>query len=148
MLKREMVGQFVAFGIIGTAGFLLDVATFNYLSFTVLSAHVVAGGPLWAKAASTSVAVVTNWLGNRFVTFRSNRRSDVLREGVEFALVSVAGGVIAIVCLGVSHYGLGFTSRLADNIAGNLIGLALGSAFRFTVYQKWVYSELRGVRRR
>ncbi len=36
---------------------------------------------------------------------------------------------IALLCLWVSHYLLGFTSALADNIATNVVGLALGTAF-------------------
>ncbi len=136
--------QLVAFGMIGGVGYVVDVAAFNYLSSTVLSAHHVAGGPLWAKAASTSIAILVNWVGNRWFTFGSNRRSGIVREGAEFALVSVAGGLIAIATLGISHYGLGLTSRLADNIAANVIGLALASTFRFVLYRNWVYSDVRG----
>jgi putative flippase GtrA len=148
MVKWELGRQLAQFGAIGGAGFVVDVAVFNYLSITLLSAHHVAGGPLWAKAISTSLAILTNWLGNRWLTFRSSRRTDILHEAVEFWLVSLAGGLIAFVCLGVSHYGFGLTSHLADNIAANVIGLALGSAFRFVVYRNWVYSELRSVPRR
>jgi putative flippase GtrA len=148
MSTRQLGRQLVQFSAVGGAGFLVDVAVFNYLSFTLLSAHHVAGGPLWAKAISTSLAILTNWIGNRLLTFRSSRRTDVLHEAVEFWLVSLAGGLIAFACLGVSHYGFGLTSRLADNIAANVIGLALGSAFRFVVYRYWVYSELRSVPRR
>jgi putative flippase GtrA len=39
----------------------------------------------------------------------------------------------------VSHYLLGFTSVLADNIATNVVGLILGMAFRFTLYKTWVF---------
>ena len=46
---------------------------------------------------------------------------------------------IALACLWISHYVLGFASPLADNIATNVIGLALGTAFRFTLYRFWVF---------
>ena len=39
---------------------------------------------------------------------------------------------------------LGYTSILADNISGNVIGLALGTAFRFTFYKTWVFAPHRG----
>ena len=51
---------------------------------------------------------------------------------------------IGLLCLWVSHYVLGFTSILADNISGNVIGLALGTAFRFTLYKLWVFAPHRG----
>ena len=39
----------------------------------------------------------------------------------------------------VSHDVLGYTSRLADNISANVVGLALGAVFRFWTYRKFVF---------
>jgi hypothetical protein len=52
------------------------------------------------------------------------------------------GLAIALACLAVSHYVLGFTSALADNVAANGVGLVLGSAFRFFSYRRWVFPAL------
>ena len=134
--------QAATFVAVGGAGWLLDVGVFNLLTATVLSSNVD-GGPIIAKAISTTLAIIANWIGNRTFTFRETRRTDVAREAIEFALVSLAGGAIAIGCLGVSHYVLGFTSRFADNIAANVVGLALGAAFRFVVYRSWVFNPRR-----
>jgi putative flippase GtrA len=57
--------------------------------------------------------------------------------------VSLAGAGIALGCLWVSHYALGLTSVLDDNIATNVVGLALGTGFRFALYRWWVYSARR-----
>jgi hypothetical protein len=51
--------------------------------------------------------------------------------------------VIGLGCLYVSHYVLGMTSPLADNVSANVIGLGLGSAVRFVLYRQWVYSPAR-----
>jgi putative flippase GtrA len=48
----------------------------------------------------------------------------------------------------LSHYVLGFTSLLADNIANNVIGLLLGTLFRFAFYRWWVFSPKRAHRAR
>jgi putative flippase GtrA len=95
---------------------------------------------VYAKIISTSLAIIANWLGNRYWTFGSTRRPNVVREGIEFAIVSLGGMVIALACLWISHYVLGFTSVLADNIASNVVGLALGTAFRFAFYRLWVFA--------
>ena len=136
---RALFGQFVRFGVVGLVGVVVDVGIFNLLRLTVLAPELIHEGPVIAKIISTSIAIVTNWIGNRYWTFGSMRRSHVLREGLEFALVSVGGMGIALLCLWVSHYLLGFTSALADNIATNVVGLALGTAFRFTFYRIWVF---------
>jgi putative flippase GtrA len=142
---RALVSQFARFGVIGLIGLGVDVTVFNLLRVTLLSPEHVHEGPLWAKVISTSLAIVVNWLGNRYWTFRHQRRSHWVREAIEFVLVSIGGLLIAVACLWVSHYALGFTSLIADNVATNVVGLALGTAFRFAFYRFWVYSPSRTV---
>lgn len=136
---RALVTQLTRFGLVGLIGLVVDVALFNLLVVTVLNPATVHEGPIIAKVISTSLAIAANWMGNRHWTFRDDRRHDWLREGLEFVIVSVGGMAISLFCLWVSHYALGFTSLLADNIATNGIGLVLGTAFRFTFYRIWVF---------
>jgi putative flippase GtrA len=140
--RRALAQQGLSFLLVGGVGFVVDLVVFNALRTTVLS-----GDPIAAKVISTSLAIVANWIGNRYWTFRSQRRrgtrAAVVREAVEFGLVSVAGSLIALACLWVSHYELGLTSVLDDNIATNVIGLALGTVFRFVLYRFWVFGSRR-----
>ena len=117
------MGQLARFGVVGLFGFVVDVGVFNLLRATLLEPSVVHEGPFIAKVISTCLAIATNYVGNRYWTFGATRRSQVAREGLEFVLVSVGGMLITLACLWVSHYALGFTSVLADNISGNVIGL-------------------------
>ena len=57
---------------------------------------------------------------------------------------TLGGGALALRYRDRLHYLLGFTSLLADNISSNVIGLALGTAFRFSLYRLWVFSPRRG----
>ncbi|MBI5160219.1 MAG: GtrA family protein [Micrococcales bacterium] len=141
---RRFLAQFTRFGLVGLVGLVVDVALFNLLLNTVFAPERVDGGPLLAKAVSTSAAIVCNWIGNRLWTFREHRGRQLWREGLEFALVSVGGLLIGLACLWLSHYVLGFTGRLADNIASNVVGLGLGTAFRFLLYRYWVFRPRRG----
>ena len=140
---RRLAIQVVQFGIVGAAGLLVDLTVFNALRLTVLSPENLHTGPLVAKVISTLLAIATNWLGNRYWTFSRERQSNTVREGIEFFAVSIAGMAIGLGCLWVSHYVLGFTSVLADNISANVVGLALGAVFRFTLYRYWVFSPSR-----
>lgn len=129
--------QLASFGTIGAVCFLIDLGVYNLLRATVLS-----DGPIAAKILSAVVATVVAWLANRSITFRSQRqvgRKETLREGFLFAVTNVLGLGIAAACLFVSHYVLGFTSTLADNVAGNGVGLVLGTAFRFAAYKALVF---------
>ncbi|MET1051522.1 MAG: GtrA family protein [Mycetocola sp.] len=140
---RRFVVQALQFGLVGAAGLLVDLVVFNALRLTVLAPDAVDGGPILAKVISTVLAIITNWLGNRYWTFSRERQSNTVREGIEFFAVSLAGMGIGIGCLWISHYVLGFTSVLADNISANVIGLGLGAVFRFTLYRYWVFSPSR-----
>jgi putative flippase GtrA len=142
---RALVIQLGRFGAVGLVGLVIDVAVFNLLRVTILDPAQVEGGSLWAKVISTSLAILANWIGNRYWTFGATRRSQVAREGIEFGLVSVGGMLITLFCLWFSHHVLGFTSLLADNIAGNVVGLALGTAFRFAFYRFWVFHPSRSM---
>jgi putative flippase GtrA len=140
---RGLLVQLAQFGLVGAAGFLIDITVFNTLRLTVLSPEVIHTGPLLAKVISTVLAIAANWLGNRYWTFRGNRQDSTVREGIEFFAVSLVGMAIGLGCLWVSHYVLGFTSVLADNISANVVGLALGAVFRFTLYRYWVFAPSR-----
>jgi len=141
---RQLVSQFTRFIVVGLGGLVVDVVVFNVLRITVLAPDRVEHGPIWATVISTGLAILINWLGNRYWTFRVERRREALREMLEFFVVSVTGSLIALGCLWVSHYLLGLTSLLADNISKNVIGLALGTAFRFVFYRLWVFRTDRG----
>ena len=133
----------VKFGVVGLIGFVIDIALFNALRVGVFGEGTWAQSAIGAKTISTSVAIVFNWLGNRYWTFRKHRRRHALREFAEYAIVSVGGMAISLACLWISHHLLGFTSLLADNISTNVIGLALGTAFRFFLYRYWVFGHHR-----
>ncbi|MGN6324964.1 GtrA family protein [Pseudolysinimonas sp.] len=141
---RTLLGQFARFGVVGGVGFLVNFGIFNLLLFTVFDSKKIHEGPLLANVIATIVAIAVNWVGNRYWTFREHRGQQLLREGVEFGVVSLGGLLIGLGCLWISHYALGFDSKLADNISSNVVGLALGTAFRFALYRLWVFRPHRG----
>jgi putative flippase GtrA len=128
------------FGVVGAFAFVIDVGLFNLLRF--------AGGegpmydkPLTAKVVSVAVATTFAYFGNRYWTFRHRGRTTFHREYLLFFVLNGVGMLIAVGCLWISHYLLGFTSALADNISANVVGLVLGTLFRFWSYRRWVFPE-------
>ncbi|WP_460947319.1 GtrA family protein [Okibacterium endophyticum] len=141
---RPLAAQVVRFGLVGAVGLVVDVCLFNLLRATLLAPDEVTGGVMIAKAVSTLVAILVNWVGNRRWVFAAGRTSRPGREGMQFLAASVLGMAVPLMCLWFSRDVLGLTSAVADNIASNVVGLALGSVFRFALYRSWVFSS-RGV---
>ena len=142
-LYVKLLRYALKFGVIGLVGFFVDVGIFNALRLGAFGDGHFFQGPIGAKIVSAGIATVVTWFGNRYWTFREHRRKNYLLELAEFSTVSVGGILIGLACLWVSHYLLGFTSLLADNISTNLVGLVLGTSFRFLLYRFWVYGHHR-----
>ena len=139
--RRSLFGEMARFGAVGVAALAVDVVGFNLLRF--------AGGegplydrPLTAKIVSVTASTAVAYLGNRLWTFRRQRSAIAAmhREFTLFVLFSAVALGIAVACLAVSHYALGFTGPVADNIAANVVGLGLATAFRFWSYRRWVFT--------
>jgi putative flippase GtrA len=135
----QLVHEVAKFGVVGLLAFVVDVGLFNVLRGD--------GGPLHnkvitAKAISTAAAATFAYFANRHWTWRHRARTGIRREYVLFFVFNGIGLAIAEACLAISHYGLGFHSKLADNISANGIGLVLGTLFRFWSYRRWVFLAL------
>ncbi len=133
---RALVHEIAKFGVVGMTSFVIDVSVFNLLLF---GGGPLDDKPLTAKAVSVAVATTFAYFGNRFWTFRHRGRTNMGREYVLFFLLNGVAMLIALACLWVSHYALGLDSALADNVSANVIGLGLGTLFRFWSYRKWVF---------
>ena len=68
------------------------------------------------------------------------KRWSSIVEDFLFNHLGVVGLAISNACLIVSHDVLGLTSLVADNISANGVGLALGTAFRYVTYRRFVFT--------
>lgn len=133
----HLVHELAKFGVVGAIAYVVDITTFN-----ALRAGVMSDRPLTAKVISTVLATTVAFFGNRQWTFKHRARQDMRREYMLFFGLNAVALTIALSCLGISHYLLGFTSPLADNLSANVIGMALGTVFRFWAYRRFVFTEI------
>ncbi len=118
--RRELVG----FATAGLFAYAVDLALFVYL-------RGPAGlDPLTAKALSFVAGCAVAYAGNAHGTYRGTRVRGARPLAMFFA-VNLAGAAVQLLCLTVSHYGLGLTSQRADTVSGAVIGMALATGVRF-----------------
>ncbi|HEU5487121.1 MAG TPA: GtrA family protein [Microlunatus sp.] len=131
----------VKFGIVGLTGVAVQFVVFNVLRFAGPDgAGVLAPKPITAQVLAIAAATVITYLGNRYWTYQHREKGNPWREMPIFLLLNGIAIAIGAACLAVSHYLLGLTSPLADNLSGNVIGLGLGTLFRFWSYRKFVFT--------
>jgi putative flippase GtrA len=126
--RRELAG----FAAVGLLAYAVDLALFTWL-------RGPAGlGPLTAKGLSFVAGCSVAYAGNALGTYRHTRVKGP-RAYAAFCAVNVAGALVQLVCLAVSHYGLGLTSRHADTVSGAGIGMALATVLRFWGTRTFVF---------
>lgn len=134
---HPMFPELAKFATVGGTAYSSDVILFNLLRTWADQE------PLTAKAISLTLAIVVGFFGNRYWTYRERVGGEgaakVSVQGLAFVGITVVGMGIQMAFLGFSHYVLGFTSLLADNISGNFIGMGVATVFRFWGYRTWVF---------
>jgi putative flippase GtrA len=132
--RRELLG----FAGTGLLAYTADLALFICL-------RGPAGlDPLTAKALSFVAGCTVAYTGNALGTYRHTRPKGLRPYAVFFA-VNVAGAVVQLLCLAVSHYGLGCTSQRADTVSGAGVGMALATVLRFWGTRTLVFRAPPGV---
>ena len=132
LLSREVV-TFLA---VGGTGYVVDVTAFNALRATSVIGSL---DPSVARTLAVVVAMLVTYVGNRTWTWRGGRPGDRRREVALFVVFNAIGLGFSVGTLFVSHDLMGLTSPLADNLSANVVGLALGTAFRFVTYRRFVF---------
>jgi dolichol-phosphate mannosyltransferase len=136
-LSVDQGPEVAAFLAVGGLAFIVDIALFNVLRgldpFRLID-------PTVARSLAMLVAMCVTYAGNRMLTWRTSPPANERNAVGVFVLLNLIGLGISDACLAVSHDVLGLTSLLADNIAANGVGLALGTAFRYLTYRRFVFA--------
>ena len=132
--RQVIVGEILRFALVGASGFVLDLVLFNLLIHRDIET-------ILAKAISTTFAAVLTYILNRRWSFAHRETRGHGRDLTVFLALSAVGLGIATACLAISHYGLGYDSRLADNISGIGFGTVLGTLWRFYSFKRWVFTK-------
>lgn len=138
---RRGIGELLRFSVVGLGALVIDVVIFNLLVH-VGNPGVLEDKPLTAKTLSVVVATVFAYQVNREWTWKSRQRRGFWHEYSLYFVLNGIGLALTLLPLAVSRYVLGLDSALADNVAANVIGLALGTLFRFWSYRRWVFPKV------
>lgn len=129
----ELVSQFLRFGLVGTAGFVVDVTV---LYFVLYAAHT---GPYVGRAISYLAAATSTWYLNRRITFANRRSAAYGREWLKFVVLNGIGGILNYATYTVVVHYLGSSVPLAP-AAGVALGSLAGMLVNFAVSRHFVFA--------
>ena len=127
------------FGSVGAVAYVVSVGGFNALVH--LPNAPLKSKPVTASIISGAISIMVAYFGSRHWTWRDRPKANLTREISLFFLLNLVGLAIGTLTLAFSRYVLGFDSALADNISANVVGVGIGTLFRFYSYRKWVFKS-------
>lgn len=130
---QDLIHELAKFGVVGAVCLVIELAIFISLN---TGAHI---GPLTAKVCSTVVSATCAYVGNRYWSFRHRARTGVRRELTLFLGLNAVGLAIGLAVLGFAVYVLGIARNGRAATAANLVGIGIGTAFRFYTYKRYVF---------
>jgi len=140
--------RFVRFAIVGSIGAVVDFGVMNLLVQAFHTSLVLAG------TISFIAAILSNFTWNRYWTYPDSRSKSILRQLVEFAIVSVMGLVIRVPILKFLEpvlerillfmpYRIPMldTATVADNLT-LAIAVVIVMFWNFFINRYWTYSDV------
>ncbi|MEU6773409.1 GtrA family protein [Streptomyces sp. NPDC046759] len=132
---QRLVREVAKFGVVGGVGIFVNLGVFN------LVRHVSDLPVVRASIIATVVAIVFNYVGFRYWTYRDRDKNGRTRELTLFLFFSAIGLVIENGVLYLATYGFGWDSPLQSNVF-KFLGIGIATLFRFWSYRTWVFRAL------
>lgn len=140
--------RFVKFAIVGTFGAVVDFGMMNLLT-GLFSINLVVAGII-----SFILAIISNFLWNRFWTYPDSRSKPIIWQLISFSIVSVTGLIIRIPILKflepqiqqiLTHMNLNLLDIPIHTISANLalsIAIVIVLFWNFFVNRYWTYNDV------
>ncbi|MFG2117146.1 GtrA family protein [Streptomyces sp. NPDC048718] len=132
---ERLAREVAKFGLVGGLGVLVNMGVFN------LVRHFSDLPVVRASLIATVVAILCNYVGFRYFTYRDCDKSGRTREMTLFLVFSAIGMVIENGVLYAATYGAGWDTPLQSNFF-KFFGIGVGTLFRFWSYRSWVFKAM------
>jgi putative flippase GtrA len=168
--------RFIKFAVVGVIGFVVDFGVFNLLlgpfglimapaaplhqwlvSLGLTPAHVITLVPAFPGAISFIMAILSNFLWNRYWTYPDSRSKSFRRQFAQFWVVSVTGILIRVPILTFTHRAFtdmvvfaapdleSLSVRLGKNLA-LVLSVLVVMFWNFFVNRYWTYNDVESTR--
>jgi putative flippase GtrA len=131
---REVIHEGAKFLIVGGTGVVVVLVGSDLLHFEL------GLGKFTSVTLATIVATILAFLGNRYWSFAKRQGAGARTETIMFFLLNGVGLLIQYGSIGLVTDVFGLSDRVWYTVA-NLVGIGIGTLFRFWSYRKWIWVQ-------
>jgi len=139
---RRIAGEAAKFSAVNVVATAVAIALFNVLVHGIpglLRPGPMNDRPLSGWFLANCVGMLISFYGSRGYAFKHRQPTGPAGGALMYVVINLVSFVIPISCLWFTRDVLGWSSALADNVAGNVVGAALGMLFRFWAFRRYVF---------
>ncbi|MDT9594528.1 GtrA family protein [Nocardioides zeae] len=141
---RRLGAEVSRFSLVGVVATFVAVVLFNVLLHGAwLVEPLLRDRPLTAYVLANTVGMLVSYNGTRYWVFKHRTAPGDDNGFWAYVVINVATMALPVACLWFSRNVLGFTDPVSDNVAANVVGLALGFAARFYLFRQVVFNQPR-----
>ncbi len=144
--KRER-DRFLKFAAVGAIGFIVDFSIFNiarnYFQISAVLSNII----------SFSIAVMSNFLFNRFWTYPDSRSKPIAGQLIQFFIVNVFGllirtGVFTLIVPGLINFfettglNIGLEPTILGENSALVIVVIIVMFWNFFINRHWTYNDI------
>jgi putative flippase GtrA len=129
---RQIIHEGAKFGVIGGIGVIVVLVGSDALRFDL------GLGKFKSVTIATVAATIITFFGNRYWSFRHRQGGGARNETLLFFVLNGVGLLIQYACIFLVTDVAGLSARIWYT-AANMVGIGIGTLFRFWSYRKWIW---------
>lgn len=140
---RRVVNEAVRFLAVGGVATLVAFVLFNFFvhGWGIVDEPWLGDHVVISYVLANSVGMVISYRGTRSWAFKHRHPRHPDGGRTMYVLINVATWSFPVACLWISRNVFGLDDPVSDNIAANVVGLALGVIARFYLFRQVVFTR-------
>ena len=141
---RRLSDEAARFSAVNVAATVVALLLFNLLVHGIQGIYnpgPLNGWPVTTWFLANCVGMGISFYGSRQFAFKHRHASGPGGGALNYAIVNLVSFVIPMACLWISRNVFDWDGVIADNVSANLVGAALGTAFRFWAFRRFVFKK-------
>ena len=138
--RQRLAGEVLRFMAVGGISTASAVVLYNVFAYGIVPTPLD-GHRTTSYYLANGVGMVISYEMSRRWTFKHHTVENAGKGFISYAVINVLSFTIPVGCMWLTRHGFGWTSPLADNLAGNVVGQLIAQVARFFLFKRFVFQR-------